>query len=234
MSTTTTSEAGTTPATPTTSTTTTPSREPLTITFLGAKGGVGTTTVAALTALQLARWGSRVRLTATKAANLGDLASMFDLDRAPLRGEIVQVAPGLTLAHAPAPDGDNIIDGGTAGRVRPQGRVILVTTNESLSVRRAERSAGSGDGLVLLVNSTQGFDSDLVEEIVLLPVFAEIPITRIAARLVHEGGTRPHALGEAARSDRRLAPPHGVSGVQHAHRPVPSFKAVRASGARRT
>ena len=45
---------------------------PITVTFVGAKGGVGTSTMAALHATQLARLGRTVRLTANDGVGGGE------------------------------------------------------------------------------------------------------------------------------------------------------------------
>ncbi len=47
------------------------------VVFMGAKGGVGTTTVAILHALEEVAQGHTVRLTATASAALGDLAAVL-------------------------------------------------------------------------------------------------------------------------------------------------------------
>lgn len=50
---------------------------PSTVTLIGAKGGVGTSTVAAMYALTVARTGQPVRLSATNSAGVEDLATIL-------------------------------------------------------------------------------------------------------------------------------------------------------------
>ncbi len=125
-------------------------------------------------------------MTAVNPPDLADLASILDLDKAPSPGETVVVAPRLTLGNSLVPGIHNVIDGGTVGGSRPDGNVILVTTNHSLSVRRAEESAAVADGPVVVVDSSLGVHLDDIKDIVELPDFVEVPISRIAARSVHE------------------------------------------------
>ena len=61
-------------------------------TFAGAKGGVGTSTVAALYALSAARSGQFIRLTATAAAGVDDLASILGVP-VPAPGGVAEAAP---------------------------------------------------------------------------------------------------------------------------------------------
>ena len=107
-----------------------------TVTFVGAKGGVGTTTVAAVHAIQLARQGHTVRLTSADSARVEDLAALLGVP-APGPGEAVVVIPGLTVADHPAPDGDNVVDAGTDRFSDHCGPVYVVVRNDYMSLRRA-------------------------------------------------------------------------------------------------
>lgn len=71
-----------------------------TVTLVGAKGGVGTSTVAALHATQLARLGRTVRLSANDSVD--DLAAIVGVP-CPAPNDIAKILPGLTLAGAMKP-----------------------------------------------------------------------------------------------------------------------------------
>ena len=64
-----------------------------TVTFVGAKGGVGTSTVAAAHAIQLGRQGRTVRLTSDNPGGVDDLAALLGV-RAPGPCEAVVVIRG--------------------------------------------------------------------------------------------------------------------------------------------
>src|SRR4051812_18181718 len=83
-----------------------------TVTFVGAKGGVGTSTLAALHAIQLARLGCTVRLTASDGVD--DLAAIVGVP-CPGPDETAQVLPGLTLGDQRSDDTDaiTVVDAGT-------------------------------------------------------------------------------------------------------------------------
>ena len=72
------------------------------ISFVGSKGGVGTSTVAILHALSVAEGGRRVRRTATAPAGVEVLAGRLAVP-VPGPGEVVPVTPELTLGDAADP-----------------------------------------------------------------------------------------------------------------------------------
>ena len=109
---------------------------PTTTTFVGAKGGVGTTTVAALHAVQLARLGCPVRLSAIGPAGVDDLAAVVGLPT-PGPGTAADDLLGLTLAEGLDPAVDNVVDGGTGSFSDHHGCVYVVLRNDYLCVRRA-------------------------------------------------------------------------------------------------
>ena len=98
-----------------------------TTTFVGAKGGVGTTTVAVFHALELAERTGSVHLTATAAAGIEDLAAVLGVP-AP--------APGESRAGRPRPDprrsssvtpDHTVVDAGTDLFSDHSGAVLVVT-----------------------------------------------------------------------------------------------------------
>ena len=98
------------------------------ISLVGSKGGVGTSTVAVLHALSVAESGRRVRLTATAAADVEDLAVLLAVPT-PAPGEVIEVAPGLSLGDAGDPDAYTVVDGGTDTFSDHDGPVYLVVRN---------------------------------------------------------------------------------------------------------
>lgn len=165
-------------------------RPSTTIRFAGAKGGVGTTTVAALAALTLAHGGETVRLSATDAANVADLAHMFDRDTSPAPGEEVAVRPGITLSHSPAVGAFNVIDAGTRATRDSDGPTFLVVRNEPLSLRRAEAVEHSVDGIVVVVDHGHDIDGLDIEELFKEgpPLIAQLRVTGRVRRAVDQCG----------------------------------------------
>ena len=96
-----------------------------TTTFVGAKGGVGTSTVAVLHALELAARAGTVHLSATDSSGIDDLAAILGVP-APADGEVVVAAPGLTLGDDPDPNAHCVVDAGTDTFSDHQGDVYLV------------------------------------------------------------------------------------------------------------
>lgn len=118
-------------------------------TFVGAKGGVGTSTIAALYALEVARSGQPVRLTATDAIGVEDLAAILGVP-APAPGQVVEAVPGLSLADHCNPEGTNVLDAGTDCFSDHTGRVLLVLRNDYQSLRRALGAPRTTAGLILV------------------------------------------------------------------------------------
>ena len=85
---------------------------PTTVTFVGAKGGVGTSTVAALHAIQLARLGRSVHLSANDGVD--DLAAIVGVP-CPGPNDLANVLPGLTLGQQRCTDAGtvNVVEAGT-------------------------------------------------------------------------------------------------------------------------
>jgi hypothetical protein len=126
---------------------------PTTVTFVGAKGGVGTSTVAALHAIQLARLGRTVRLSATDGVD--DLAAILGVP-CPGPDDTANVLPGLTLGEerCTEPDAVNVIDAGTdCFSDRNDSAVYLVLRNDYQSLRRALNAPRTTTGLVLVTEA---------------------------------------------------------------------------------
>ena len=102
----------------------------------GANGGVGTSTVAALHALALARAGYPIVLTAASHTELADLAAILGIPTPPEPAIDVNAATGL--ARSPTASPYLVIDGGTgpAPQITPTEH-YLVTRPWYLALRRA-------------------------------------------------------------------------------------------------
>jgi hypothetical protein len=157
-----------------------------TTTFVGAKGGVGTSTLAALHAAHLARSGRSVRLTSSDPAGLDDLAAHVGVP-APGEGESVVVIPGLTLADHPCADGDNVIDGGTDCFSDHHGCVYVVVRNDYLSLRRALNVPQTTVGIILVIEPNRSLGRRDVAEVLAHPIVAEVALDPTIARAADAG-----------------------------------------------
>ena len=159
---------------------------PTTVTFVGAKGGVGTSTVAAMHALQLAHSGQPVHLSATSGAGVEDLAAILGMpDPAP--GHIIDVAPGLTLGEELATGAANVVDGGTDRFSDHHGAVYVVLRNDYLSLRNVTSALPQSTfGLILVTEAGRALSRRDVEEVV-RPVVAEIAVDPVIARAIDAG-----------------------------------------------
>lgn len=155
-------------------------------TFVGAKGGVGTSTVAALYALQSARSGQPVRLTATDAVGVEDLAAILGV-LAPGLGQVMQVAPGLSLADHRDQEGTNVIDAGTDCFTDHSGRVFLTIRNDYLSLRRALAAQLAATGLILVSEPKRALGRRDAEDVLAIPVVAELNVDPSIARATDAG-----------------------------------------------
>ncbi len=161
--------------------------EPTTVTFAGAKGGVGTTTVAALHALAITRLGHPVRITSTTTAGIEDLAAVLGVPT-PCAAEHVQVLPGLTLASEPCPDSYNVVDAGTdLSSTHEHGPLYAVMRNDYLSLRRALGAPAGTTGIVLVVEPNRSLTHRDVVDVLARPVSAEVKLDGAIARAADAG-----------------------------------------------
>ncbi len=160
---------------------------PTTVTFIGAKGGVGTSTVAAMYALTVARRSDRlVRLTASHDAGVEDLAALLAVPTPGHQG-VVEAGPGLTLADHVDANYINVVDGGTSRFSDDQGAVYVVLRNDYLSLRRALDVPRTTLGAILLSEPKRSLGRRDVEDVLSYPVVAEIHVEPAIARLVDAG-----------------------------------------------
>jgi hypothetical protein len=174
------------------------------ISFVGSKGGVGTSTVAVLHALSVAESGRRVRLTATATAGVEDLAVLLAVPT-PAPGEVVEVAPGLSLGEAGDPDAYTVVDGGTDTFSDHDGLVYLVVRNDYLALRRALLAPPTTAGVVLVAEAGRSLGRRDVEEVLGVPILAELPVTASVARYIDAG-----LLVSARRVRLDIATPSGL------------------------
>lgn len=107
------------------------------ITFVGGKGGVGKTTLAAAQALALADTGRRVLVMSTDPAH-----SLGDALETPLKDEPVQVAPGLWAAE---PDAEAAVRRRIAQVTEDAHKAVPAEVMPA--VRRHLRQAGASPGM---------------------------------------------------------------------------------------
>ena len=158
-----------------------------TVTFVGAKGGVGTSTIAALHAIQLARLGRTVRLSANDGVD--DLAAIVGVP-CPGPDETADVLPGLTLGEERCTEADavNVIDAGTDCFSDHEGSdVYLVLRNDYQSLRRALNAPRMTTGLVLVTEAQRSLNRRDVEDVLTQPIVAELRLDPAIARAVDAG-----------------------------------------------
>jgi len=173
---------------------------PTTVTLIGAKGGVGTSTVAAMYALTVARTGQPVRLSASGPAGVEDLATILAVP-VPGPGQSVEVGPGLTLADHTAEDCTNVIDGDTDRFSDHEGSVYVVLRNDIQSLRRALDVPRTTVGAILLIEAKRALGARDAADVLSYPIVAELQVDPAIARLVDAGLL---ATGRNIRVDLRV------------------------------
>ncbi len=154
-------------------------------TFVGSKGGVGTSTIAVLHALSVVDTGRCVRLTATAPAGVEDLAAILATP-APTPGEVVSVAPGLSLGDEADPHAYTVVDAGT-DTFSDHGGEYLVVRNDYLSLRRALPVPRTTVGVVLVTEAGRALGRSDVAEVIGRPIVAEVAVTADIARCIDAG-----------------------------------------------
>lgn len=105
--------------------------------FYGAKGGVGTSALSVITALEAARKGHRVELWVSGSAEPGDLLAILGAPEPCDLPINVNELVGLPAAD-PQAGAFGITDWGTTvPKSQPGDRVVMVLRNDYLSLRRA-------------------------------------------------------------------------------------------------
>ncbi len=158
-----------------------------TTTLVGAKGGVGTSTIAALYALQLAQSGQTVRLTATTDAGVEDLACILGT-LPPAPGDVIQMVQGLTLSDHPGTGVDHtIVDGGTDCFSDHDGDVYVVLRNDYVSLRHALNTPQTTLGAILVTERARPLRRSDVTDVLAYPVVAELVVDPVIARASDAG-----------------------------------------------
>ncbi|MGH9000947.1 MAG: hypothetical protein ACRDY7_16325 [Acidimicrobiia bacterium] len=156
-----------------------------TITLVGARGGQGTSTIAAVLATSLSNDAPTTLLSHEPLAIAQLLAAP-----PPLPGEAVPVAPGLLLAGLDGPRAETtVIDAGRATRAAEiEGECYAVVrgpcylalaTLISLSLRL--------DGVVLVAEPGRALGAEDVTAVLDVPVVATVPVHPAVARTIDAG-----------------------------------------------
>ena len=157
-----------------------------TVLLTGAKGGVGTSTVAALHALALARAGFSTTLTGASDTELADLAGILGIPTPERPGIDVNAVAGLT--PSPTASAYIVIDGGTATApdVAPTEH-YLVTRPCYLALKRALASQRRPDGVVVLLEPERSLTRSDIEDVLGVRVVATMAVQPATARLIDAG-----------------------------------------------
>jgi hypothetical protein len=159
------------------------------IVFVGARGGQGTSTVAATAALQAAQHSP------TSLLCVDPLSTAALLGAPPvLPGEQAEIAPGLTLAGLDGPRrAVTVIDAGSLTTTAPPApagsRTVLVIRGPSyLALHTAIGHPDlHADGAVIVAEPGRALSDLDVTEILAIPVLASVPVRADIARTVDAG-----------------------------------------------
>lgn len=145
----------------------------MTINLIGAKGGVGTSTIAV--ALAIATGGTAVAVTIDGAADLRAIAGMNQ-------------EPDIAVNFG---DGPNVVDlGSTLPDERPDGILVAVVRGpDYVGLRRLLNFPESlrPDGVIVVTEPGRALNAADVEATTSLPVLADIPWDPAVARAVDAG-----------------------------------------------
>ena len=150
----------------------------------GAKGGVGTSTVAALHALALARAGHPTTLVAASGDH-GELAAILGMPEG--SGPVdANAAAGVAAGERSRVV---VVDGGCDPALeRAVSRRLVVVRLCYLALRRALATGMAGtDGVVVVVEAERSLGVDDVEAVLGRPVVARVAVTAAMARLLDAG-----------------------------------------------
>jgi hypothetical protein len=157
---------------------------PRTIHVIGAKGGVGTSTVAALIALEEQDAGNQVHLVAADG-DQGDLRAILGLASG------YNDEPVTLVGAGPDRQVVTVIDHGTStadGRLTDTGPIYLVMRGPCyLGLRRALALPFRADGVILLTEKDRSLGKRDIEDCTGLKVVAEVEVTPTTARYLDAG-----------------------------------------------
>ena len=184
-----------------------------TLAFAGAKGGQGTTTIAAATAELAAGHAAKTLVT----PDPGDAAALLGLPRPP-GGAPIRVTQTLWLSSE-AVEGSTVtvIDGPP---LRPADERYLVLRGPCyLALAAALRHDSPPNGIVLLREAGRSLTARDVTEVTGIPVVAQVPVTDAVARTIDAGLllARIHHLADLRQLGNLItpppAPPHRTTAV---------------------
>jgi hypothetical protein len=169
-----------------------------TITVVGARGGSGTSTVAAAIAL----FASRAAVTELVAADMGCTAALLGLGGTEDPSAPIDVADGLMLVSIATNTAQmSVADAGRLDQLSetPAGLLFVVLRGPCyLGLRSIVTSELQPDGIVLLSERGRSLTQRDVRDVCGVPVVAQIPVTANVARTIDAGLliTRSHAIPE--------------------------------------
>ena len=171
-----------------------------TITVVGARGGSGTSTIAAAAAL----FAARIVATELVACDVDSAAALLGLG-APGDPEVpMDVAERLTLASAPTGAASvTVVDGGRLDQLddRPTGLLLFVLRGPCyLGLRSIVNRELHPDGIVVLSKTGRSLTLRDVQDVCGVPVVAQVHVTANLARTIDAGllVTRSLVLRELA------------------------------------
>lgn len=190
-----------------------------TITFSGAKGGQGTTTVAAAAAV----FAGAHRTTTLVTEAVAETATLLGLPRQPAI-EPIRVMPTLWLSTEPV-EGTEVAVCDTEAAIGQEATRFLVVRGPCYLAlaRLLDRPGPTPDGIVLLVERGRTLSARDVAEVTGIPVVATVPVSDAVARSIDAGLllTRLHRLPDLAPL-RPLVTPSATPPGTHQLRPDPT------------
>lgn len=205
--------------------------QPLLIDFVGIRGGQGTSTVAAATALLLGEIRGRVRLESQDPESAAALLGVASVAEVPTRlTGTLELAPlGSTSVHGCSALVSDVgqLGSASAGSERAVGRLLVGVLRGPCYVALRELVGADTAllaGLVLCSEAGRALDRRDVEDIAGVPVLATVDVTPAVARTLDAGlaTTRLARMREFAQvrrwltslvSSRSLGPDRGVPGA---------------------
>jgi hypothetical protein len=171
-----------------------------TITVVGARGGSGTSTIAAAVAL----FAARIVSTELVANDVGSAAALLGLGATGDRDAPMHIAEGLTLvstATGVAPV--SVIDAGRLDQLdhRPTGLLLVALRGPCyLGLRSIVSSELHPDSIVVVSETGRSLTLRDVQDVCGVPVVAQVHVSAHVARTIDAGllVTRSHALRELA------------------------------------
>lgn len=182
-----------------------PARHP--ITFIGARGGHGTTTVACALAVMSAAHGP----TTLVAADTDSAAAVLGVPR-PVETP-AHVVGALSLDRLCANGGTTVVDGGTFADGSPPElgiRIAVLRGPCYLALTTLVAHVGGFEGVVVVEEPDRSLTARDITDVLDVPVLATVRVSPTVARAIDAGAlvARAHRLAELAGLRRLLRPIH--------------------------